>query len=1187
MRMKARQKHYSIMLIFVLLLSAFTPAVAPMNANAATTDQTISVADAINLNNDGSQQSVQGYIVGFVDSGNVSNNPTDFANDYNVAIADNKEVTDKSQMLFVKVESQYRGEFGLQTNPDNLGKEVIVDGTMTAYHGHNGLKDATSMKFTSEKPSEPLELKTITDARAQGTGEVKTKGIVTGILKNNLFIQDENAAIAIYPVIPDVNLGDEITVTGSLGEHNGLLQLQGVTVDAKNTETTVPNPITLEGSQLKDHESELALVENVSIVSVYDGGNWANYTVKDASGTEFIVRDETNSLNLNVGQSYSSIAGMITQYKGEFQITPRTKADIIADSSVVQAVVATPNSGKVPAGQEVALKTSTADATIYYTTDGSDPVENGKLYEGAITVDSEMSIKAYAKKDGLKNSEVATFAYTVYDPQEGIQIHDIQGESHHSSMVGDIVENVEGIVTYVFDIRGSHYFNMQLPEADQDNNPKTSEGIVVYTGKQEDVKVGDKVEVTGKVDEYYIDGYSSKAETDLPITQINARDDKGGIISVVESGVALPEVIEIKSSDIPSKISGEQGFNVFEPENFSIDYWESMEAMRVEVLASRAIAPQEHGDLVVVTNEFETAYETINGGILLTEEGPNAQSIQFKLQPNSPARDFAVKTGDLFVDPLSGVVMYGYGNYKVYTDLSDAEKAFKEGSTKPEKTDIVKAEDELTVASYNVENFSNNTSQTSEQKAQNIARAFVEDMNSPDIIGVVEVQDNNGQDEGPDNADASESYQRLIEDIEGRGGPTYAYANINPEYNQDGGAPGGNIRVGYLYNPDRVSLTDAEHGTATDAVGYEDGKLTFNPGRISPNKEIMDGTRKPLAAQFEFQGESVVVVNAHLNSKRGDDPFYGQNQPPNFGSRVERIELAKLINTFVSDVIDKNPDENVVVVGDMNDYEFSEPLQVLAGDELTNKVFDVPTSERYTYVYQGNSHVFDQALVSNNIANDTEIDIIHVNADFTDMHGRASDHDPVLIQIDLANEPADNSDMFEDIEGHWARNVINDLAKQGIIFGYGDGRFGPNDTFTRGDFTSLIVRSLELESANFNHPFSDVSGAFKNEVAIAYNLGIINGYPGDVFKPEATITREEMASIIVRAYTEVNDLKSARGLFGRHMYKDASKIHLSHKDSVTIAHKLDLMIGMENNYFAPKSVVTRAEGASVIFRMLK
>ena len=60
------------------------------------------------------------------------------------------------------------------------------------------------------------------------------------------------------------------------------------------------------------------------------------------------------------------------------------------------------------------------------------------------------------------------------------------------------------------------------------------------------------------------------------------------------------------------------------------------------------------------------------------------------------------------------------------------------------------------------------------------------------------------------------------------------------------------------------------------------------------------------------------------------------------------------------------------------------------------------TSDRYTYIFQGNSQVLDHILVSNNLVRQTKIDILHINADFTDMAGRASDHDPVMVQIDLS-----------------------------------------------------------------------------------------------------------------------------------------------------------------------------------------
>src|SRR5690625_1197501 len=831
-----RRKYLSMMLILVLILGLLTPAAGPVHVQAADAQASITVGEAIEMNNDGSEQTVAGYIVGYVISpGNVSDN--DFREDHNVALADEAGESDPENMLFVQVDSEYRAEFGLASNPDNLGEEIIVTGDMEEYHTHYGLKNPGDMRFASEEedPSEPepFELQSIAEVREQDTGEVKTKGDVTAKLKNTIQIQDETAVIAVRPASLDVQVGDEITVIGTLNNYRGLLQLDGAVVEEKTTDAVIPEPVMLHGNELENHQSQLAVVHNVTLTDVDDGGDWANYTAEDEAGNVFAVRDETGELSLETGVNYESITGMVIQFDDEQQIIPRSQSDIIGDASAVQPVTASPAPGMIPAGSEITLETATEDAEIYYTTDGSDPSpENGELYSDAITVDEDMTINAIAEKDGLTASNIAVFSYTVYDAEDGIMIHDIQGEGHESPLAGVTVEDVEGIVTYKYELRGANYFHMQTPEADYDGNEKTSEGIVVYTGNQDFAEVGDLVQVTGDVDEYHIDGYDNRAEEDLPVTQIAARDDWGGHVEVIENDVELPAAIELTSSGIPEDIIGDDGFDSFEPDNYAVDFWESIEGMRVEVAPSRAVAPQEHGDLVVATNEFTPENTTANGGIRLTEEGPNAQTIQYKLQPNDDARDFAVKTGDQFTEPIEGVVNYGFGNYKVYADLDEVESIFEEGDTQPDPvTTINKDEDKLTVANYNVENFSNNTSETSAQKAGDIARAFVDDMENPDIVGIVEVMDNNGQTQGPDDADASESYQRLIDEISNQGGVDYDYANIDPVYNQDGGAPHGNIRVGFLYNPERVSLMNGDLGTATEATDYVEDQLTLNPGR--------------------------------------------------------------------------------------------------------------------------------------------------------------------------------------------------------------------------------------------------------------------------------------------------------------------------------------------------------------------
>src|SRR5699024_3279857 len=417
MQKRIRIKYVSIMMIFALIVSMMTPAAGPMAANAAAADGPITVGDAIEKKNDGSEQTVKGYIVGYVLSpGNVSR--TDFREDYNVALADEAGETNPENMLFVQLTDSYRAEFGLKSNPDNLDEEIVVTGSMEEYHNHNGLKSPSDVRFTAENPEEPLELQSIADVREQETGKAKTKGVVTAKLKNTIQIQDNTAAIALRPTSLDVQLGDEITVTGSLQDYRGLLQLSGVTVEDKTADASIPDPTSITGGELDSHESKLAVVDNVTLTDVGDGGNWANYTAEDEAGHTFVVRDETGGLTLETGVTYDSITGIVTQFDSDQQLIPRSQSDIVRDASAVQPVTASPKAGTIPAGSDVTLETATDDADIFYTTDGSDPSENGRLYSGPITVEEDTTIKAIAEKDGLESSEITEFSYSVYDPED-------------------------------------------------------------------------------------------------------------------------------------------------------------------------------------------------------------------------------------------------------------------------------------------------------------------------------------------------------------------------------------------------------------------------------------------------------------------------------------------------------------------------------------------------------------------------------------------------------------------------------------------------------------------------------------------------------------------------------------------------------------------------------------------------
>lgn len=881
------------------------------------------------------------------------------------------------------------------TSSDVFEAPIVIDKNMTikAIAVKEGFENSPIAEFAYTVIGESNTL-SIADARTATLGsEVTIKGIVAANLKNSISVQDATGGIAVRPTSLSIKAGEEVTLSGTLAEFRGLLQLDSATVVENKGNVGVPAPKFVTGADVKEeNESLLVQAKNVTLTAV-DSNN--NYTATDGT-VHFVIRDERGDLGLKVGNTYESIIGIVQQFDTAYQIIPRSIQDIIVDSSSLKQAVATPGSGTFIGGTTVTLSTSTANAEIYYTLDGTEPTVASTKYVNPIEIKENKILKAIVKGQDGTLSEVSTFNYTVTGK---LEIHDIQGEGHTSQFDDQTVEGIEGIVTYSFKLGNANYYTIQTPDEFADNNPNTSEAIILYSGNSAwPIKVGDLVSVTGKVDEYAYDGYSDRQQTDLKTTQINVRNDLGGKVVVKQSGLALPAPIIIDEAKMSLEKIDSDNLSVFNPTVDAIDFWESNEGMRVEVGNVKAVAPQEHGDLITVLENAPT--NSLHGGVLYEEGNQNPNRVQFRLEPNGPGRDFEVATGDKFKGPITGIVGYSFQNFKIYVSLDEMKKAHVKGTATPERTTIEATEDKLTIASYNLENFSNNTSETSNDKANKLARAFAQDMKNPDIIGVTEVQDNNG--EGSGDSKANQSYERLIAAIKTAGGVNYKYVNIDPINNQDGGAPNANIRVGFLYNPERVKLTEGiSAGTATTAVGYENGKLTHNPGRIDPTNEAFTSSRKPLAAQFDFKGESVIVIANHWNSKSGDTPLFGSIQPPVYDSEIQRHKIANVVYNFVEDIKTKNLDANIVSLGDFNDYQFSESLKIHEGTLMTNMINKVGTSDRYTYLYQGNSQVLDHILVTKNLENKTKIDILHINADFTDMAGRASDHDPVMVQIDL------------------------------------------------------------------------------------------------------------------------------------------------------------------------------------------
>jgi hypothetical protein len=578
---------------------------------------------------------------------------------------------------------------------------------------------------------------------------------------------------------------------------------------------------------------------------------------------------------------------------------------------------------------------------------------------------------------------------SVFSKEETIA--EIQGAGHFSPYVDESVSNVRGIVTI---IRVDGFY---MESVKPDDDPATSEGIFVFTEWITDVKVGDEVAVEAVVEEMVPGGVGTEnlsiTQLDDPVVTVKSSGNPLPAPTIVGEGGRIPPdmVIDNDTNGIVSKETP------FDPEQDGLDFYESLEGMRIQINQALVIGPTNAYKEIVVVGDMgaHAGLFTPQGGLVLREEDANPERI---ILDDRLAETPFVDIGDYSEDPIVGVVDYEYGNFKI---LPTSEISFISSGLEQEGAVAAADEGQLRVVSYNVENLS----AVDTERIQILAGQIVNLLRSPDIIGLQEIQDNNGA-PNISGVEADETYQNMIDAILATGGPKYGYININPKPERDGGEPGGNIRVGFLYRLDSgLTLLDAPHGDALTAVEVlevgGEPQLSLNPGRIDPTNDAFNDSRKPLAVQFDYQGEPLFLINNHFNSKGGDTPLFGEVQPPELVSEVQRILQASVVHDFVAKILAIDPQARVMVLGDLNDFQFSEPLNILEGEILINLIVSLPIEERYTYVYDGNSQVLDHILISENIEDDfISLDILHNNSSF-DHTQRFSDHDILIATFEF------------------------------------------------------------------------------------------------------------------------------------------------------------------------------------------
>ncbi|MFC4726763.1 lamin tail domain-containing protein [Coralloluteibacterium thermophilus] len=576
---------------------------------------------------------------------------------------------------------------------------------------------------------------------------------------------------------------------------------------------------------------------------------------------------------------------------------------------------------------------------------------------------------------------------------------------------------VEGIVTAR---RFNNGFFVQTADGEDDGDPQTSEGLFVFTSSAPPATaaVGNRVRVTGTVSEYV----PSAAPWQLPLTQLVDPQ-----VSVVSGGNPLPAPVVLGAEFSASAAIDAAGrylgmrvaapaIEVVSPSNGSGVFF--------GVLPGQARPFREPG-VPVTQLELENFYpEHLNPPVFDTN--PERIRVASRGQVDAP---LLVVDAGARVEGLVGVLDYGFETYSLLPDPG-APVVVDDSAVGP-RFSAEPAPEAFTIASYNLQGLAAN-----DARYDRFAEQICDGLHAPDIIGVSE-------------ANSLAALQGLAARI--GGGAVTACVEAGAQYEAyliPG--PSASIHVGFL-----VKTTPVAPGVRRVSV---QGVTQYGAADQLPGGGVLND-RPPLLLEAtvhfaDGRSEPVTVIANHLRS------LINANTPGAEGDRVraKRAAQASYLAQLIEDRQNADPGERIVVLGDLNAFEFNDGLvdtlgiitgREAANDEvwyfedspvsvpLTNLVGTAPAGERYSYTYDGNAQNLDHIVANQAILDDfPETFLSHgrFNADFAVARGnepnvlRLSDHDPIVAHFAPGAAPAPEADLGIAVAADAAEVVAGELA---------------------------------------------------------------------------------------------------------------------------------------------------------------
>ncbi|KAF2846663.1 endonuclease/exonuclease/phosphatase family protein-like protein [Plenodomus tracheiphilus IPT5] len=590
-------------------------------------------------------------------------------------------------------------------------------------------------------------------------------------------------------------------------------------------------------------------------------------------------------------------------------------------------------------------------------------------------------------------------------------IAQINGPKFLSPLRDQTVANVSGIIT----AKGPDGIWLRSTQPDRDE--RTSESLYVF-GRAfgANLTVGDAIVVGGKVLEYRSNkDYIYLTELGSPVLEKKLSSGNKVSALVIGRDTRDPPTQQYTSLDggdvfaVPNNVSLISTANPdLQPRRFGLDFWESLSGELVTVRKPTALTkPSQFGDTWVAGN-WKLTGKNDRDGLTMTDRDANPEAIIIGTPLDGTKNPTTTRMGDT-IEEITGIVTYAFGFYRILP-LTAIKVTKSQKPTLPNPTKIESSGkcDGITFGAYNVENLA-----ATSTHHPFLAEHIVKYLKSPDIIFVQEVRMTTVPTTTLVIVSANLTLSTLTAAIASAGGPNYAFADIAPVDDQDGGQPGGNIRTAYLYKPSLIRLYKPNPGGSLDANQVLDGPtLKFNPGRIDPTNEAWTASRKPLAAQWEVIGkpnakksDTFFTVNVHFGSKGGSSSLHGDARPPVNGGVDDRLAQSQITANFVKEILAKNKNARVITAGDFNEFTFVEPLEQyvkISGLKDVDAVAKIDELERYTYLFDMNAQQLDHMFVSDAVAKGkgAKYEHVHVNT-WPELAAQVSDHDPSVARLDV------------------------------------------------------------------------------------------------------------------------------------------------------------------------------------------